>query len=164
MPRLPSRYLCRSRPARILTFVFLTLLICAPYLRAEPVYVRVSQVGYEAGHAPFRAYVMSKNALTGATFQVINSHGVIADSGRIGTGARPGTWGHSKRVTYIVNPINFNVPGGELYTLKMRTPTFSRRLRSTATTSSTTCRPRRHWRQPASRISTPTAVGGTRAT
>jgi endoglucanase len=102
--------------------VFLALLACAPGLLAEPAYVRVNQVGYETGHASFRAYLMAQSAVTGATFEVVNSKGVTADSGRIGTGALLGAWGHSKTVTYNVYAVDFNVPGGDLYTIKVSGP------------------------------------------
>ena len=102
--------------------VLLVLLACAPHLRAESGYVRVSQAGYEAGRAPFRAYLMSRHAATGAAFQVMNSRGVIADSGRIRDKSLVGTWGHSKKVTYKVYALDFNVPGGELYTIKVSGP------------------------------------------
>ena len=104
---------------RALIRVFLVLLACAPYLQAGSAYVRVSQAGYEAGNAPFRAYLMSKTAATGATFQVVNSKGAIVDSGRIGASSLVGTWSHSKTVTYNVYSVDFNVPGGDLYTIRV---------------------------------------------
>src|SRR5277367_5439629 len=100
--------------------VFLAVLACAPNLQAESAYLRVSQVGYEAGNAPFRAYVMSKATLTGATFQVVNSKGITADSGHLG--AKLGRWGHSKTVTFNVYAVDFNVPGGDLYTIEVSGP------------------------------------------
>jgi endoglucanase len=118
---LPSG--CRSYPSPRLVLivpVFLALLVCAPHLLAESAYVRVSQAGYEAGSAPFRAYLMAPSAVTGATFQVVNSNGVTADSGKVG--ALLGTWGHSKTVTYNVYALDFNVPGGDLYTIKVSGP------------------------------------------
>jgi endoglucanase len=102
--------------------VFLGLLACAPRLLAEPAYVRVNQAGYEAGSAPFRAYLMSPVAETGATFQVINSKGETVHSGRIGASALLGTWGHSEKVTYNVYALDFDVPGGDLYTIKVSGP------------------------------------------
>jgi endoglucanase len=95
----------------------LALLACAPYLRAQPAYVRVSQAGYEAAGGPFRAYLMSPDAVTGATFEVINSQGVTAHSGHVG--ALLGTWGHSKKVSYNVYALDFNVPGGDLYIISV---------------------------------------------
>jgi len=58
---------------------------------------------------------MSPDAVTGATFEVINSQGVTAHSGHVG--ALLGTWGHSKKVSYNVYALDFNVPGGDLYTI-----------------------------------------------
>jgi endoglucanase len=106
----------------LIASVFLALLACAPRLLAESAYVRVSQAGYEVGNAPFRAYLMAQSAATGATFHVVNSKGVTAYSGRIGTGAFLGTWGRSKTVTYNVYAVDFNVPGGDLYSIKVAGP------------------------------------------
>jgi endoglucanase len=83
-------------------------------------YVRVSQVGYEAGEAPLRAYLMSTRPDGGATFQVIDSKGAIAHSGHVG--ALLGTWSHSQKVTYEVYALDFTVPGGDLYTISVSGP------------------------------------------
>ena len=69
----------RLRSSAMATTVFL-LLACASAAAAassaaSSAYVRVSQVGYEAGSPPFRAYLMSTAAETGATFNVLNSGG-----------------------------------------------------------------------------------------
>jgi endoglucanase len=88
--------------------------------RAESAYVRVNQVGYEAGEAPFRAYLMSTAAETGASFKVVNSQGVTVYSGHVG--ALLGTWSHSKTVSYDVYALDFNVPGGDLYTISVAGP------------------------------------------
>src|SRR5208282_942681 len=118
---IPSGSRFRPSPRCVLIApVFLVLLACAPRLLAEPAYVRVNQAGYEAGNAPFRAYLMARSAVTGATFQVINSKGDAADSGHVG--ALLGTWGHSKTVTYNVYALDFNVPGGDLYAIKVSGP------------------------------------------
>ncbi len=85
--------------------------------QAESAYVRVSQVGYETGQAPFRAYLMSKTAESGATFKVVNSSGIVLYSGYVG--ALLGTWSHSKTVIYNVYALDFNVPGGDLYTISV---------------------------------------------
>jgi len=114
-----SRPLSGSRLVLIVSVV-LAVLASAPHLRAQSAVVRVSQVGYEAGSAPFRAYLMSETAATSATFQVVNSKGATADSGPIG--ALLGTWSHSKTVTYQVYAVDFNVPGGDLYTIKVSGP------------------------------------------
>jgi len=104
----------------LIAAVFLALLVCAPYLLAESAYVRVSQAGYEAGNPPFRAYLMTQSAATNATFQVVNSKGDITDSGRVGV--LLGTWSHNKTVTYNVYALDFNVPGGDLYTIMVSGP------------------------------------------
>jgi endoglucanase len=118
---IPSGSRVRPNPRPVLiALVFVALLAYAPRVLAEPAYVRVSQAGYETGHAPFRAYLMTQSAVTDATFQVVDSKGVKADSGHVG--ALLGTWGHSKTVTYNVYALNFNVPGGDLYTIKVSGP------------------------------------------
>ena len=95
---------------------------------AESAYVRVSQVGYEAGKTPFRAYLMCKGEEAGATFEVINAGGAIVDSGHVGSVV--GTWGHSKKVSYNVYALDFKAPGGDLYTISVsgRTPAVSPRF------------------------------------
>lgn len=82
--------------------------------------VRVSQVGYESGKAPFRAYLMSPKEQSGATFKVVNSKGDTAYSGS--AGILLGTWSHSKTVTYYVYALDFNVAGGDTYTISVTGP------------------------------------------
>jgi endoglucanase len=86
-------------------------------LNSSSSYVRVSQVGYEAGATPFRAYLMSKTSQSGASFKLVNSEGISAYSGH--AGALLGTWSHSKTVSYNVYALDFNVPGGDLYTISV---------------------------------------------
>ena len=100
--------------------ILLVLLACTPVSRAQSAYVRVSQVGYEAGEAPFRAYLMSTAAESGASFLVVNSEGATAYSGHVG--ALLGTWSHSKKETYDVYALDFTVPGGDLYTISVSMP------------------------------------------
>jgi endoglucanase len=90
---------------------------------AQSAYVRVSQVGYETGETPFRAYLMSTTAENGASFTVVNSKGATAYSGHAGT--LLGTWSHSPNVTYDVYALDFNVPGGDLYTILLSGPVAS---------------------------------------
>lgn len=87
---------------------------------ASSAYVRVSQVGYETGNAPFQAYLMSTAAETGAIFTVVNSEGATAYSGSIG--ALLGTWSNSKKLVYDVYALNFTVPGGDVYTISVTGP------------------------------------------
>src|SRR5580698_10162351 len=114
---LPSR-LCLSTRFRLISFAsFLVLFAHGIPGWAQTSFVRVSQVGYEAGATPFRAYLMSTKIVSGATFKVINSKGATAYSGHVG--ALLGKWGHSKKVTYDVYALDFNVPGGDLYTISV---------------------------------------------
>jgi endoglucanase len=111
-----------STPVRLLSVagILLASLACTPAARAQSAYVRVSQVGYETGEAPFRAYLMSTAAETGATFKVLNSKAATTYSGKVG--ALLGTWSHSKQETYDVYALDFAVPGGDLYTISVSGP------------------------------------------
>jgi endoglucanase len=100
--------------------ILLALLACTQSVRAQSTYVRVSQVGYEAGKTPFRAYLMSASAVREMTFKVVNSNGITVFSGQVG--ALLGTWSHSKTVVYGVYPLDFNVPGVDLYTISISEP------------------------------------------
>src|ERR1700691_1227884 len=76
-----------------------TLLALLAYTRpalAQTAYLRVSQVGYESGKTPFRAYLMSTAEEGGVNFSVVNSKGASAYSGQVG--ALLGTWSHSPKV------------------------------------------------------------------
>jgi endoglucanase len=77
-------------------------------------------VGYEAAETPFRAYLMSSVAESGATFTVVNSKGTAAYSGNVS--ALLGTWSHSKKESFDVYALDFIVPGGELYTISVAGP------------------------------------------
>ena len=112
-----SPRLCSAPRIVLVAGVLLVLLASAPRLLAAPAYVRVNQAGYETGSGPFRAYLMSPDTVTGATFQVVNSMGVTAHTGHVG--ALIGTWGHSRKVTYNVYALDFTVPGGDIYTIKI---------------------------------------------
>ena len=68
--------------------------------KAAEAYVRVSQVGYEAGHAPYRAYLMSTVAEKGAMFHVLDEKGKEIYSA--GIGSLLGTWSNSTALTYQV--------------------------------------------------------------
>ena len=87
---------------------------------AASAYVRVNQIGYEAGSAPFRAYLMSTASETGAKFQVINSQGAARFDGTIGR--LLGTWSNSTELTYQVYALDFTVPGGEIYRISVAGP------------------------------------------
>ncbi|MGA2646052.1 MAG: glycoside hydrolase family 9 protein [Candidatus Sulfotelmatobacter sp.] len=102
------------------TSILLALLTWTPPAQAQSAYVRVSQVGYEAGETPFRAYLMSTAAARRARFKVVDSKGATAYSGQVG--ALLGKWSHSKTLTYDVYALDFNVPGGDLYTISVSSP------------------------------------------
>ncbi len=105
-------------------FVSLAVLtLCAshtPAVAQSAAYVRVSQVGYEADRGPFRAYLMSTAAESGATFRVLNSHGATAYSAAIGP--LLGTWSHSKTLIYRIYALDFSVPAFETYSISVSGP------------------------------------------
>jgi len=114
--------LSNTRPAkrsRLLSIssILIVLVACASHARAQSAYVRVSQVGYEEGAAPFRAYLMSASTEHGTKFRVIDSKGSTAYSGQVG--ALLGTWSHSKTVVYNVYALDFKVPSRDVYTISV---------------------------------------------
>jgi endoglucanase len=112
---LPSHHLFHTR---LVSFAAILLaLLPAHQAQAASDYIRVSQVGYESGETPSRAYLMSKKPETGSTFKVINSAGTTTYSAHVG--ALLGKWSHSKTVTYNVYALDFNVPAGDLYTISV---------------------------------------------
>lgn len=118
---LPPSLCPRSRARAVLTVaIFLTSLAFARAAHSQSAYVRVSQVGYETGKSPFRAYLMGTSPQTGAPFTVVNSQGVTVYSGS--AGALLGTWSHSKKLTYYVYALDFSAPGGNLYTISVTSP------------------------------------------
>jgi endoglucanase len=58
---------------------------------------------------------MTPDTASGTRFQVINSKGAVAHSSHVGV--LLGTWSHSKKISYNVYALDFNVPGGDLYTI-----------------------------------------------
>jgi hypothetical protein len=88
--------------------------------QAQSAYVRVSQVGYEAGETPFRAYQMSSAEGGGAKFKVVDSKGATAFSGHVGP--LLGIWSHSQKRAYNVYALDFNAPAGDLYTISVSGP------------------------------------------
>jgi endoglucanase len=115
-PTLPSN------PRRLVFIVAISvaLLTFTQLAPAQSAYVRVSQVGYEAGDTPFRAYLMSSAAGSRADFSVVNSKGATVYSGH--AGSLLGTWSHSQTLTYNVYALDFNVPPGDLYTISVSGP------------------------------------------
>src|ERR1700730_6586396 len=90
------------------------LIACWLFLSALPAfavtgYIRVNQVGYEAGLSS-RAYLMTPNAVSAASYAVKNSGGATVASGAVG--ATSGKWG-----TYSVYPIDFTISAADTYTI-----------------------------------------------
>jgi endoglucanase len=111
-------FLLRLRTVRFISA--LTFSTCAQVLLAQSAWVRVSQVGYEAGQSPSRAYLMATAPQTSATFSVINSQGTTVYSAPVGT--QLGTWSHSNAGTYYVYALDFNAPAGDLYSISVSGP------------------------------------------
>ncbi len=114
-PRLLFRITLASIAGALLALALFPTIACA-----QSAYVRVNQAGYETGETPFRAYLMSKVAESGATFEVLNAKGATSYSGKVG--ALLGTWSHSKTESYSVYALDFSVPGGDLYTISVSGP------------------------------------------
>ena len=122
-----SRRPIYSRVIRALVFL-VTMLAGTAAVRAQSAYVRLNQIGYEAGNGPFRAYLMSTVPQKGTTFRVIDSKGRTAYSS--GVGSLLGTWSHSSKLSYQVYALDFSVPGHDIYTISVAgpTPTLSSRF------------------------------------
>jgi endoglucanase len=121
LPSSPHLSICIRLVSIAILLLLLPLLFAwTPTAAAQSAFVRVSQVGYEAGETPFRAYLMSTAAASGATFRVIDSKGTAAYSGTVGS--LLGIWSHSKTVAYNVYALDFKVPGGHLYTISVSGP------------------------------------------
>jgi endoglucanase len=110
----------KSAPFLRTALVGFALLACISTARAQSAYVRVSQVGYETGNIPFRAYLMSTATESGATFAVTASSGKTLYSGPIGS--LLGTWSNSTTLSYYVYPLDFAVPGGNIYSISVSGP------------------------------------------
>jgi endoglucanase len=110
----------RRLHSRVILGSLVALIGAACPAAAQSTFVRVNQAGYETGAAPFRAYLMAKEAETGATFAVINSKGAAAYASSIG--ALLGTWSHSETESYNLYALDFSVPGGDVYSLQVTGP------------------------------------------
>lgn len=107
------------RPQLFSFIISLAVLAWIP-AQAQSAYVRVSQVGYEAREAPFRAYLMSKTPVSGTSFKVLNSKGNTTYTGHVGS--LLGTWSHNKKVAYSVYALDFKAPSGDLYKISVSSP------------------------------------------
>ncbi len=86
-----------------------------PTANARSAFIRVSQIGYEAEHGPFRAYLMSTVPQTGGTFRVVNAWDNSVYGAKIG--AAVGSWSHSSKMTYHVYALDFDAPGCGSYSI-----------------------------------------------
>jgi len=114
-----SLFSVRFRLAPIATTLLALVAYTGP-ARAQSAYVRFSQVGYESGETPSRAYLLSTVEEGGVNFAVVNSKGATAYSGQVG--ALLGMWSHSPKANYNVYALDFTVPGGDLYTILVSGP------------------------------------------
>jgi endoglucanase len=99
------------RPRFLHTVVILAALFSASFAFAVDGFIRVNQIGYEAGLSA-RAYLMTTKAVPSATFTVKDSGGKVIVSGA--AGAKLGTWGK-----YTVYPIDFTLSKADTYTLSV---------------------------------------------
>ena len=106
MPELGRRfYFSRS------CILFCVLVAALPAFGSTTVtgYVRVNQIGYEAGTA-MRAYLMASRRVSGVGFAVTNAAAETVLTGSVG--ATLGSWGK-----YNVYPIDFLVTTPGIYTV-----------------------------------------------
>ena len=82
-----------------------------PARAATKGFIRVNQIGYEAGLSA-RAYLMTTAVVSGVNFSITNSGGTIVASGSIG--ATLGAWG-----SYTVYPIDFTLSAADTYTISV---------------------------------------------
>ena len=81
---------------------------------AENAFVRVNQLGYEAGSGG-RAYLMATGSESGAIFHVVNAHGESVFSSVIG--AKLGVWGK-----FTVYALDFKVGDAGAFTIEVNGP------------------------------------------
>jgi len=98
----------QHRPARTL-LVVVFFCFAAVSAHAAGSYIRVNQIGYEAGH-PARAFLMTTMALSDSSFSIADSTGQTEASGTVG--ALLGTWG-----TFYVYPIDFTLSKHDSYSI-----------------------------------------------
>lgn len=108
----------------MLRILLATALFAVPYVVSAAdsgsAFVRVNQIGYEAGSGPFRAYLMSTVPEPGATFRVISSTGHTIYSAAVGP--LLGTWSHSKGLTYNIYALDFPASNCGSYSISVSGP------------------------------------------
>ncbi len=105
---------------RVAALAVLSILCCRAAFASNSAYVRVNQAGYEVGAPSARAYLMATVAETGATFSVVDAKGHAAFQGKVGK--LLGTWARSATTSYQVYALDFKVPCGTSYTIKVSGP------------------------------------------
>jgi hypothetical protein len=88
-----------------------TVFLLAPGVRANTAFIRVNQLGYEAGTLS-RAYLMSKTSEAGAVFRVLDSSGHAKFSAPIGSDL--GKWGK-----FTVYALDFRVSESGSYAIEV---------------------------------------------
>ncbi len=106
-----------------LFLIYLVTSMTAPIVAAgasNSAYVRVSQIGYESGKSPFRAYLMATTQESGAVFHVLDKDGKSVYSKAVG--ALLGTWSDSANLQYQVYALDFSVPEHGAYSISVKGP------------------------------------------
>ena len=104
---------CKRYAIPCVLFV-MTLATALPASGATTAFVRIDQLGYEAG-AHNRAYLMSKTSESGAIFRVVAANGDIRFSSTVGAAA--GIWGD-----FTVYPLDFLVRETGKYSIEVTGP------------------------------------------
>jgi len=102
----------RRRPVHCI--LLLCTLFSPAALPAVTAYVRVNQIGYEAG-LPMQAYLMTSKMVSGVSYAVKNSAGSTVASGSVAT--KSGAWGK-----YRVYPVDFTLSAADTYTISVSGP------------------------------------------
>src|ERR1700744_5960658 len=104
----------RARLVALASLLFALFPVPSPSPATDNAFVRINQLGYLTG-SPARAYLMSKNAETGATFQVLNAKGVVQSVAPIG--ATLGVWGN-----FTVYALDFTPNAAGTFTIEVNGP------------------------------------------
>ncbi len=112
---VPAKHFTTLKLGLLRSAIWLLLIAgFAAFVSATTAYVRVSQIGYEAGVSA-RAYLMASSAVRGACYKVINSSGKVKALGK--AGAKLGNWG-----SYSVYPLDFTISAEDTYAISVSGP------------------------------------------
>jgi endoglucanase len=98
----------------VAVFLIWLMFVTVPGARAANAFVRINQLGYEAGVGG-RAYLMSAASESGAAFKVVNAKGITVFSRAIGE--ELGTWGK-----FTVYALDFEIDAAGTYTIDVSGP------------------------------------------